>query len=573
MGRVTRHPTRRDLPLVARFRRAVWLGFAVVATVGLGTLILTEVTSRSVGSAQEVAVVAAQQRLDLSQLSSDLSRLAGTEDPVFESKYRTLVGDGLDAIRNNQVQLEINGSAAAFAMVDVADSPTLRDVIDRTIEAVKMTIERLEVGDGELPGPPPDIAFTLDRIARLDAPYAHLESMAYADLDNTRNLIRDGGRMIAVIAIVVALIRLLVVGRPLVARLERAQAEVEAERSRAVAEVARQDLSTRMGDGMETANSEMAALAVVERALGRVVPGRRAELLLADSSMAHMVVAAVNGDMPVPGCKVTSPWSCPAVRRSETIIFDDSESMRACPYLTGRDGGSCAALCVPVTFMGGSMGVLHVTGEVGWIPGHDVVESLQLVSHHAAMRIGTLRSFAKAEVQASTDVLTGLPNRRATEDHLRAFLAGRERGAIALADLDHFKALNDTYGHDVGDRALRTFADTVRAALRHGDWVGRWGGEEFVMLLPGLSANEAKEILDRVRQRLIVQCEESDNPTFTVSIGVVDTTAGSNTEDLVRLADESLYAAKTTGRDRVMVGPVSPRVVDEQDEIESLPQR
>ncbi len=94
MGRVTEHLARRQVPLAARFRRGVWLGVVVTATVGLGTLILTEAASRSVGSAHEIAALAAKQRLDLSQLSSDLSRLAGTEDPTLRSEYRTLVGDG-----------------------------------------------------------------------------------------------------------------------------------------------------------------------------------------------------------------------------------------------------------------------------------------------------------------------------------------------------------------------------------------------------------------------------------------------------------------------------------------------
>jgi len=100
--------------------------------------------------------------------------------------------------------------------------------------------------------------------------------------------------------------------------------------------------------------------------------------------------------------------------------------------------------------------------------------------------------------------------------------------------------------------------------------VGRWGGEEFVILLPGLSAPEAAKVLDRVRHKLALHCSRSDMPDFTVSIGVVDTTAGSTTEDLVRMADDCLYAAKEEGRDRVVIGPVAPQP---EDEIESSQQR
>jgi len=561
---------RRDLPLVVRFRRGVWIGFVVAAAIGVGTLVLTESTTRSAVASHEIATLASQQRLQLSQLSSDLQRLASTEDFALESLYRSRVGDGVDAIRTTQVELEIRDPAMATMTVDLGNGASLREALELAFATVKSTVANLESEVGELPGAPPDISRSLDRIDQLDSSYAEIAGSAGSASSGTTNRLRVGGRVIALVAAIAAALRLFVVGRPLVTRLESEQVAVSEERILSAAENRRQELSTRMGDGMETATSEPAALAVVERALGAVVPHMPAELLLADSSMAHMSIAVGNGEIPAPGCGVTSPWSCTAVRRSGTMTFEDSESVRSCPYLTGRDGGPCSAVCVPVSFLGGAMGVLHVTGEVGWKPDVDTIGALEVVAHHTAVRIGTLRSFAKAEVQASTDVLTGLPNRRATEDHLGTYLAGRERGSVAMADLDHFKSLNDTFGHEVGDRALRTFSDAVREALREGDWVGRWGGEEFVMLLPGLSATEASKVLERVRRRLALQCSRSDIPDFTVSIGVVDTTAGSTAEDLVRMADDCLYAAKEEGRDRVVIGPVAPQPAEE---IESSQQR
>jgi len=213
--------------------------------------------------------------------------------------------------------------------------------------------------------------------------------------------------------------------------------------------------------------------------------------------------------------------------------------------------------------MGGAMGVLHATGEVGWRPSRAKIGELGVMARQTAMRIGTIRSFARAEIQASTDVLTGLPNRRATDDRLGEFLASRERGSVAMADLDHFKQLNDTYGHEIGDRALRLFATTARLALRDSDWIGRWGGEEFVAVMPGLSSTEAAKVLERLRSRLAAACAQSDTPSFTVSIGVVDTTSAKTAEDLVRMADDCLYAAKEEGRDRVIVGPVIPKDRDD----------
>ena len=561
---------RRDLPLVVRFRRGVWIGFVVAAAIGVGTLVLTESTSHSIGAADTVESLASQQRLQLAQLSGDLQRLAATEDPAAESLYRNRVGEGMDAIRNTQVELEIRDQYAATIVIDLGNGVSLSDSVELMFATVKSTVEDLESVEGELAGTPPSVSRTLDRIEQLDPAYAEIGASARSASTATTGYLKVVGRAIALIATVAAALRLFVVGKPLVTRLESEQEAVREERALSASENRRQELSARMGDGMETATSESAALAVVERALGAVVPLMPAELLLADSSMAHMSTAAVNGEIPAPGCGVTSPWSCTAVRRSGTMKFEDSESVRSCPYLTGRDGGPCSAVCVPVSFLGGAMGVLHVTGEVGWKPDSDVIGALEVVAHHTAVRIGTLRSFAKAEVQASTDVLTGLPNRRATEEHVATFLAGRDRGSVAMADLDHFKSLNDTYGHEIGDRALRTFADAVREALRDDDMVGRWGGEEFVILLPGLAATEAAKVLDRVRRRLALQCIRTDIPDFTVSIGVVDTTAGSTTEDLVRMADDCLYAAKEEGRDRVVIGPVAPQP---EEETESSQQR
>jgi len=451
MGRFRRRITRRDLPLVVRFRRGVWIGFVVAAAVGVATLFLTESTSHTIESADTIESLASQQRLQLSQLSADLQRLAETEDPASESLYRNRVGEGTDAIRNTQVELEIRDQYAATMVIDLGNGASLSNAVELMLTTVKSTVEDLESAEGELAGTPPSVSPTLDRIEQLDAAYAEIDASARAASTATNGHLKVIGRVVALMATLAAALRLFVVGRPLVTRLELEQDEVNEERGRSAAENRRQKLSARMGDGMETATSESAALAVVERALGSVVPLMPAELLLADSSMAHMSTAAVNGEIPAPGCGVSSPWSCTAVRRSGTMKFEDSESVQSCPYLTGRDGGPCSAVCVPVSFLGGAMGVLHVTGEVGWNVDAEVIGSLEVVAHHTAVRIGTLRSFAKAEVQASTDVLTGLPNRRATEDHVATFLTARERGSVAMADLDHFKSLNDTYGHEIGE--------------------------------------------------------------------------------------------------------------------------
>jgi diguanylate cyclase (GGDEF)-like protein len=167
--------------------------------------------------------------------------------------------------------------------------------------------------------------------------------------------------------------------------------------------------------------------------------------------------------------------------------------------------------------------------------------------------IGTVRAFSKAQLQASTDSLTGLLNRRSAEDKLVRRLHAGDSFAIVMADLDHFKLLNDTYGHEVGDRALRLFCDSVRSALRAEDVFARWGGEEFVIALPYSDRQAAAAVLDRVRLLLAEACARAETPSVTASFGVSDTTMSPHLDQLLRIADEALLVAKARGRDCVQL--------------------
>jgi diguanylate cyclase (GGDEF)-like protein len=122
-----------------------------------------------------------------------------------------------------------------------------------------------------------------------------------------------------------------------------------------------------------------------------------------------------------------------------------------------------------------------------------------------------------------------------------------------MADLDHFKALNDSFGHETGDRALRLFARTMADTVRVQDIVARHGGEEFVIIFPRCSAREAAEVVDRVRAGLRVALVTGEVPEFTCSIGVADAGPDESFHDVLRAADEALMGAKRSGRDRVLI--------------------
>jgi diguanylate cyclase (GGDEF)-like protein len=178
--------------------------------------------------------------------------------------------------------------------------------------------------------------------------------------------------------------------------------------------------------------------------------------------------------------------------------------------------------------------------------------TLNTIASLSGARLGMIRMMAEAELQAATDSLTGLLNRRAFESALGALRRDHPSIAVAMADLDHFKDLNDTYGHETGDRALRVFAQTLRDSLRASDLVARHGGEEFVIALPGCNPDDAAVILESVRARLETTATHAGLPRFTASFGVVAMTPDEYLPDTLARADRALFEAKNRGRDRVV---------------------
>jgi len=370
------------------------------------------------------------------------------------------------------------------------------------------------------------------------------------------NSLRNLGNLSYAAAVVFLLSLIIGLLRPLEKQLRlEHKALVDAGESHRV-EANKQELTGHLAEGLDAAESESEAMMVVSRAFSKVARNLPVEMLLADQARSKLQPKALNASADAPGCGVASPSECPAIARGRTMRYEDSDAINACPMLSGRAVGRCSAVCVPLSFMGQSMGVIHAIGGVDQPVDKEIGDELSMIATQAAVRVGTIRSFAKIELQASTDLLTGLPNRRATEDRVDRMISGREPGSVAMADLDQFKNLNDTYGHEAGDRALRLFADAVSESLRDEDWVGRWGGEEFVIVLPGLVGDRAVEALDRVRIHLAESCMRAEAPTVKVSAGVVGADSAESTAEVLRLADEALLVAKTQGRDRVVLGPV-----------------
>ena len=156
---------------------------------------------------------------------------------------------------------------------------------------------------------------------------------------------------------------------------------------------------------------------------------------------------------------------------------------------------------------------------------------------------------------ALTDVLTALPNRRAFFAAFERRLAAGEPGCVAMLDLDHFKRVNDRHGHAAGDAVLRRFAEIASGRLRDGDMLARLGGEEFGVLLPGAGPEQARAVLDRIREAMSVARIEFDGVAclVTLSGGVARYTGDSAPAVAMRAADLALYRAKADGRDRLAI--------------------
>jgi diguanylate cyclase (GGDEF)-like protein len=389
--------------------------------------------------------------------------------------------------------------------------------------------------------------------ASLDATLASLQNTISARLATTAeqahvaaSRAREELLWSIAIGIVLAAAVILVLTRHAV-RVEREQARHEALQSDVARRIA---FEASLQSALEMSREESSVFDLVSEALTQAAPGMRSELLLADSSKAHfrqvLVSSAQSDDV---GCGVMSPDDCPAASRARTMVFPDSTALDACPNLRGR---GCSALCVPMGISGNSVGVFHVTTVDGTPPSDAIERNVEVVAQRTSERLAMLRAFEVSQTQANSDSLTGLMTRRSLDRAVRELHATGIPYAVAYGDLDHFKDLNDVFGHATGDRALRTCSQVLRDSLRPADIPGRYGGDEFVIVLPECPVDEARQVLERVRERLAERIVIAELPGFTISFGLASSEQAATFDEVVALADAALLAAKGGGRDQIV---------------------
>jgi diguanylate cyclase (GGDEF)-like protein len=259
-------------------------------------------------------------------------------------------------------------------------------------------------------------------------------------------------------------------------------------------------------------------------------------------------------------CDVTAPHQCPVTRHGREAVFTSSDALDSCAFLRDHPAAPCA-VCMPVSVAGRALGVIHECHPNGTPPPTHRVHELEIIARKAGERLSMLRAFAASERQAHTDPLTGLYNRRSLQEASARLGRDDLPLSVAFIDLDHFKDINDTYGHDIGDRALRIFAGVLRSTVRPDDIVSlrRRGVRRGAALC---DATEAVRVLSRLQTTLADTLHTDSAPPFTISIGVAATIDPMSLDDLIVLADGSLLRAKDLGRNRIVVagdptGPIA----------------
>ena len=308
---------------------------------------------------------------------------------------------------------------------------------------------------------------------------------------------------------------------------------------------------------------------VFDAALGfapKIFPTSRGAIALLNSARDFVEVAGKWHE-----CQISAPTfepaSCWALRTGHHHLVVAGDSTARCAHAAGVKN---TYLCIPILAQGKALGILHfqATDEVPVLA--DSALSLKTTfAGQVGLAVANIRLREALQTQSIKDPLTGLYNRRYMTEMLereirRAARAEQSLGLLML-DLDHFKTFNDTYGHDAGDAVLREAASVLTRSIRVEDVVCRFGGEEFVVILPTANLDAAHAGAERIRSRLrelTVLHQGQSLGMITVSIGVAAFPQhGALPQRLLDAADAALYRAKKEGRDRVVNASVVP-VID-----------
>ncbi|HTK28643.1 MAG TPA: diguanylate cyclase [Vicinamibacterales bacterium] len=332
---------------------------------------------------------------------------------------------------------------------------------------------------------------------------------------------------------------------------------------------------TAVGQLLQSCQTAAEVYGVVKHAMGKLFPSDSGALSVLNSSGNMLEAMTAWGDLS-PARRVFAPEDCWAFRLGRPHVVSEPGSPLRCAHAAGLEAAT--TVCVPLTAQGESLGVLHFSfaatdadkGQAAGTADSTRGKMATAMAEQIALALANIRLREALRNQSILDQLTGLFNRRYLEGTLerecrRATRAGRPL-SILMLDVDHFKRFNDMWGHDCGDTVLRDLATLMRTHFRGEDIACRYGGEEFVLLLPDSPAEGAMKRAEEFRiavHNLAVQHRKQTVGSISVSIGVASLPQhGTSPAALLESADRALYQAKHLGRDRSICAEVVPRLTE-----------
>ena len=246
--------------------------------------------------------------------------------------------------------------------------------------------------------------------------------------------------------------------------------------------------------------------------------------------------------------RIYNSFDASAISDTGAVLIGDME----------EDEISQSLLIVPLKTSSGTLGVLSAQSYTPDMYSSEDLETLELLAANVSIAIENAQLFDKVQSMAITDPLTGLSNRRKFYENASLEFDQSRRYdrplSVIMMDIDHFKRVNDTYGHAVGDQVLQGLAQLVKSNLRQVDFLARYGGEEFVIMMPETGLEEAMMIAERLRQNTAEATlpTRAGNMVITISLGVVKLEDDCrNLEELLDRSDQAMYVSKRTGRNKV----------------------
>ena len=314
-----------------------------------------------------------------------------------------------------------------------------------------------------------------------------------------------------------------------------------------------------MSDLLQSSISEKEAHAIIGNAAKRLFPGTLGALYLFNPERSFVNRVTFWGDPP-PLSQSFAPDDCWALRRGQTHqLYEEEDAKPLCGHIL--EAPPAITLCLPMVAQGEILGVLHLQSPSK----DDLTEPKRQLTYaiveQAGMALSNLKLREALREQSIRDPLTGLFNRRYMEEvltqHLRRVTRHLHPLGIIMIDIDNFKQFNDTHGHAAGDALLRELGDFLKRRIRGEDVACRYGGEEFLLIMPEATLEAAQQRADLLRQGskgLRVRDAGQSFGGITLSLGVaIYPQHGRTMDSILRAADAALYRAKQEGRDRVIV--------------------